>query len=237
MPTKRGKRMPAQSNPKDRFEYEESVPSRLVRRLGRSVWTGIYDVRRLTGMNRAVRVRVYRIRGKLAKPIASDHGLASLGYTTAHGISIGVSPQFTRKPRFFQRVVGTSVHEYVHFLRFQLGLQQGASRTILGSAIEEGIAIFAETALSTPPIYLDLRTLNERMVAICWDKLSEVLPIPEGRFPKLLKAQVYREIYYRLGYGIVRRYLTDHPRLTLTSLIRMKRTTLQQFARKVYGRG
>ncbi|MDO8302125.1 MAG: DUF2268 domain-containing putative Zn-dependent protease, partial [Sedimentisphaerales bacterium] len=217
------------NNNNDRYFYADDMPPQASLRIEKAIWRGIHSVRLQTGLNKAVSVRVCLFKKLDKNPLSIPGHFLSYGNTTKYNITIWIFPKLLASRNFFRMTAGTGIHEYVHYLRYQFCVLQG-STTVLEQAIEEGIAIYVQTTLSQAPNYLGLRTLNEHMVRICWDKLSAALNDPLGKHPTILRTQVYREVYYRIGFGIVRRFMDEHPRISLAGLIKMRRQRLKQFA-------
>src|SRR3989338_2258407 len=46
--------------------------------------------------------------------------------------------------------------------------------------------------------------------------------------------EIYRAIYYRLGFGIIRKYMKANPDIDLAKLVKIPEIELIQFAKKIY---
>lgn len=210
----------------DRLTLYGTVPPKTRQRMLYAIAHGLATVRAKLETRVPARVRCWvlaRIR----------HRLVSRGYTTKRRIDIGITWKYLRGRTFPQKLAGTVIHEYVHFLRLHAG--RHTARTVLNVAIEEGIANTMQTRLFHAPEYLAIDTLDEAMVRLCWDKLANVLDQPARQYPQVEDNDVYREISYRLGYGIVRRFLRQHRTYSLKRLVRMSSATLARFAHETYG--
>lgn len=162
-------------------------------------------------------------------------GLSSRAKAAKKSIHIFITPKFFRQKGAASALAGTVAHEYVHHTRLVSGRHD--AKTVLDWCIEEGIALYIAAALFRPQPDLDIKTLHEKMVRVCWDKFSRIVDKPAriGKYRKLGSDQVYRTILYRLGFGIVRRFMESSRGISLPELIRMPTKKLNAFAKKVYG--
>src|SRR3989338_8538174 len=169
----------------------------------------------------------------LAKP---KHNIPSQGTADKKFINIGITKKYLNSRNSFKKIGGTVIHEYIHFVRLLSRLDnRNYAKTVLGAAIEEGVSIYIQSIIAGYPDYLDVKNLNESMIRTCWDKFSEVIDKPAKKYYKLLENdEIYRAIYYRLGFGIIRKYMKANPDIDLAKLVKIPESELIQFAKKIY---
>ncbi len=156
----------------------------------------------------------------------------SVGKTTKKGINIWVSKKYLGSRSMFADLYGTVIHEYVHFIRQILGVHN--TKKVINITIEEGIAIYIQSTLCRPPKYLEVKSLSEKTVENIWKKFSQVYNKPSNKFPAIEKNTIYRTLNYRLGFGIVRRFMNENPKITLAKLVRINNEKIIKFTEKKY---
>lgn len=211
----------------DKLYLYGNIPLRKVQIIEEAVFRGLEAARENLAVGKATKVRFWvlaRMKNKLS----------SKGHTTKKCINIAITKRYLNSRNILKKLSGTVMHEYVHFLRLLSGRHH--ARTVLDASIEEGIAIFIQAILSEPPDYLDIKTLDEEMVRICWDKFSKILDRPAKKYPQIENNLVYRAIYYRLGFGIVRRFMELNPDIALSKLIKFSKERIASFAGSTYGK-
>ncbi len=194
-----------------------------------AVGAGLEAARQNLGIWPEAKVRIWI----LARP---KHRIPSQGSAGKKFINIGITKKYLNSRNAFKKISGTVIHEYVHYIRLLSKLDRRDYRkTVLEAAIEEGVSIYIQSAIAGYPDYLDIKNLNEKMVHTCWDKFSEVINKPADKYYKLLEDdETYRAIYYRLGFGVVRKYMNSNPQISLAKLAKISETKLVRFAKKTY---
>jgi uncharacterized protein YjaZ len=209
------------------YYYLYRIPKDKREAVNRAVSKGLQLARQHSGMWLPLTLKARLLKSKEQEHIKELFAGFQRGKRT---IEIQITKKLLLLKNFSKLLSGTAVHEYIHLLR----RGRGKAKTVLERAIEEGISCYLQTLLVGAPKYLDIKTLNEQMVKTCWRKLEAILDMPMRRYPKIWKDQVYREIYYRLGFGIVRRFMNNHPKINERELILIPRKKLVKFARYVY---
>jgi hypothetical protein len=205
----------------DRYYFYASVPTGKQQMIEDLFAKGITKARRSLGASTPVKVYIYfRNRYDLTEGFLWHPGK----------ILLQISPRLLRNKKRLSGLTGTAIHEYVHLVRNARGMK--LADTVLEAAIEEGIAAFIQTRLFRAPEYLDIRTLSEKMVQTCRDKLLAALPDKTSRRKIIWTNETYREMLYRLGFGIIRMYERKHPKATLRSLLIMPRKNFVSFGEK-----
>ena len=213
----------------DKVYLYSKVPTSKNLLIQEAVYSGLQAARVNLRTSKKVKIRIWvlaRIKG----------GMPSRAATNKKFISIGITRKYLNSRNIYKNLAGTVIHEYIHFLRLHSGRHR--AKTILDAVIEEGIAIYIQSAVAKPPNYLDIKTLDEKMIKICWDKFSEVIdkPIKKRYWNKIENNEIYRAIYYRLGFGIVRRFMELNPGISLAKLVRISEKKLARFAH-IYRKG
>jgi uncharacterized protein YjaZ len=209
----------------DKLSIYGKIPERKVSIIESGVFMALDAVRESLGVERAVRLRIFILPRIQNKVISS--GRAYKNY-----INIFVTQKYLNSRKFFKKFPGTVIHEYIHFLRISYGVHR--AKTVLEALIEEGIAIYIQSVLSEPPDYLDIKTLDKKMVRLCWEKLSNVIDEPIKKYPQLETHHIYRTIYYRLGFGIIRHFVKLNPKITFFKLLKCPTKRIKSFVQDFY---
>lgn len=212
----------------DIYQLYGKPDKRLAQEINDSLKAGLMIARKKINISQGVTFKIYVMPPKkyAARAVYLTDGLAE-GKRT---IFIDLSKLFFKKRDWRQRLAGTVIHEYTHLLR----KEQGRVRTVFEAVIEEGAAIYMQTRLAYTPDYLDIKTLDQKMVKICWNRLKNVLDEPAKKQKIIWENQVYREIHYRLGFVIVRDYAKTNRIQSLEQLVKTPRSRFIKFARGKY---
>lgn len=210
---------------KDIF-YIMSISPKYHERIMQAISKGLALVRKQIGISRSITINIFGAseKFKIRKDAMTD--ARSIGKRT---LKIGINEKVIAKQRLLRSLTGTAIHEYVHLLR-----QAQNTKKVVDVMIEEGIASYIQTKLWFAPEYLDLKTLNEKEVQYCWDTLSAVLYERSTKHMMLWDKTAYHEMFYRLGFGIVRNYIKSNSITNLKKLITTKRERFIKFANKKY---
>jgi uncharacterized protein YjaZ len=201
---------------------------RLAQAIYGSLKAGLMIAREKIKISQGVTFKIYVSRPK--KYAVRDFYLSDGHAEGKRTIFIDLSKLFFKKRDWRQRLVGTTVHEYTHLLRHG----QGRVRTVVEAVVEEGVAVYMQTRLTAAPDYLDIKTLNQKMVGRCWNKLENVLDEPVGKQKIIWQNEVYREIHYRFGFGIVRDFVKANKIQSFEQLVKTPRSKFISFARGKY---
>ena len=208
--------------------YAYQFPKSKIRPLQKALHDGLAIARENIQIWKPITIQLWigTKKDKLAHNFVSSGDAA--GKRTIH---ITISRVFLNS-RNFSQLQSTITHEYAHILRNNLR----RSKTVLGAAIEEGISCYIQTSLWRAPNYLDIRSLNEKMVRIIWGKLEAALPKKTAKEKIVWKKEIYRQMLYRLGFGIVRRYVRKNQNVNFHNLVLTPQSRLIKFANREYGR-
>jgi uncharacterized protein YjaZ len=211
------------------YKYVYGTTGPQADKLNQIVDVGLKIAEEYIEISKPTTVRIWiRKRGEDQSP---KEMLSSGDGSRKRSIYITLSKKFLNS-RQLRQLSSTVIHEYVHVLRHNLR----DSKTVLAAAIEEGISCYIQTMLWKAPNYLDIKTLNERMVRICWKKLSAALSKSQHKYPIIWKDQAYREMLYRLGFGIVRKYVHANKKISYRKLVLTSQAKLVKFAQECYGK-
>ncbi len=202
---------------KDRFYFYPSIPRRKIEIIEDRFGDGIDRAR--VALKTGVPIKAYFYLSQSKKKL-TDGRLWHKGK-----MLVGISPRVLKSRTYLHRLSASAAHEYVHQLR-----DPKAAKTVLAAAVEEGVATYIETQLFEAPEYLDIKTLNEGMVRVCADKIRAALFDKPSNRRMIWSNEAYREMLYRLGFGIIRRYAKDHPKLSLAALARVPQQKYIRFA-------
>jgi uncharacterized protein YjaZ len=209
---------------KDLIEYDKSFPEEMFPWLQELVGYSLYNARYYLKSKRPVRIYF---------GVKNTKKILSHGETDKKIIKILLSKNYLVSKEINRGLPSTIIHEFVHYERLNTGKHK--NKTIFECMIEEGIANFIQVNISKhKPQYLDLKNLDEKMLKICWDKINLVLDKSSrsNTFKKLYKNNIYREIYYRLGFGIVREYMSKNKSISLSRLVKIINKQLVHFAKE-----
>ena len=209
--------------------YLRGIPRDKVGMVEEAVDVGLMLAREHLSVNKAVTVKVVVI--ERADKIRGD--VISMGRTSKRSVTIGLRKKFLYSREALRKITGTVVHEYAHFIRLHSGRHN--AKTVLGTLIEEGIAIYVQTVLAGPPEYLDIKRLNKKEVDLYWHKFSPAINELSKNYPQIERDDAYRTIGYRLGFSIVKKSMKSNPATTLSRLIRTPTKKLAVFAKQNYG--
>ncbi|MFZ2569362.1 MAG: DUF2268 domain-containing putative Zn-dependent protease [Minisyncoccia bacterium] len=201
-----------QSEKVDVIQYDRSFSKENFPFLQELVGYTLSSVRNFLKFEKPVIIKVSIDKGQSPKYI-------SAGETSKKSISLHLSKKYLYSKDIEKGLPSTLIHEYVHFMRLNMGVHR--NRTIFQCMVEEGIAIYIQIKLSThKPNYLDLKNLDKKMLETCWKKLNQVLDHSSKSkvFKKIMSDNTYRAIYYRLGFGVVRGFARMNNKLSTADL-------------------
>lgn len=209
------------------YLYGKISPNRSII-IQEAIYSGLLAARASLGVKKKTNVRVW-VLGK------TKGGMVCRAEANRRFINIEITKTYAHSRKIHKHLAGTVIHEYVHFLR--LHADRHCTKTLADALIEEGIAIYVQSVIAQPPTYLDIKNLDETMVKICWEKLAQVIDsrFAKRHWEKIKNNNIYLAIYYRLAFGIVRRFVRLHPHTSLAKLLRSSGKKLVRFAHRAYG--
>ena len=210
----------------DVIQYDRSFPEKEFTFLQELVGCTLSSVRYDLKFNKPVVIKISIDKSQNPKYV-------SAGETTKKSINLFLSKKYFHSKEVEKGLPSTLIHEYVHFMRLNKGVHR--NKTIFQCMIEEGIAIYIQAKISThKPSYLDLKNLDKRMLETCWEKLNRVLDKSSKAkvFKKIMSDNIYRTIYYRLGFGIVREFIRNNRGLSIADMAKIQNNRIILFAKR-----